>query len=134
MTEAEARREQQVLALFEAFGKGGEALHAAIREVFADTCVWWNGVLVTTTGPEEAIAVMVGAEERGVHSIDFEVRHLAVRGDVVLSERVDHGRGADGTLRWSVPVTGVFEFEGDKLVAWREFFDSSLVANPHQAD
>jgi limonene-1,2-epoxide hydrolase len=128
MTDQEARREQQVRALFEGFDGGPEPVHAAIRAVFADDCVWVNGPIATTTGPEEAIALMVAAEERGVHAIEFEVLNLAVNGDVVFAERIDHGRSADGTTAWSVPVTGVFEFQGDKLAAWREYFDPGALA------
>jgi limonene-1,2-epoxide hydrolase len=128
MTDQEARREQQARRLFEGFGEGPEAVHAAIREVFAEDCIWVNGPIATTTGPEEAIALMVGAEERGVHAIEFEVLNLAVRGDVVFAERIDHARDATGNRGWSVPVVGVLEFEGDKLAVWREYFDPGALA------
>lgn len=124
MTDQEAQRQQQVLALFKGFGAGSEAMRAAIREAFAEQCVWQNGRLATTTGPDEAIALMAAAEERGISAVEFVVLNLAVHGDIVFAERIDHARTADGTLVWSVPVVGVLEFEGSKLIAWREYFDS----------
>ena len=40
---------------------------------------------------------------------------------VVLTERVDVFELGPKTL--SVPVMGVFEFEGDRISAWRDYFD-----------
>ena len=50
-----------------------------------------------------------------------EVINLAAAGTVVLTERVDHV-DFDGK-RVDARVMGVFETVGDKLVAWRDYFD-----------
>jgi limonene-1,2-epoxide hydrolase len=56
--------------------------------------------------------------------VDFRIRNLGVAGDRVYTERVDvlsrEGREA------RLPVLGVFEIEGGKIRAWREYFDMGL--------
>jgi limonene-1,2-epoxide hydrolase len=54
-------------------------------------------------------------------SIDFQIRHLAADGDVVLTERVDVFEMADKTV--SLPVMGTFEVRDGKIAAWRDYFD-----------
>jgi limonene-1,2-epoxide hydrolase len=53
--------------------------------------------------------------------IEFEVVHLASAGSVVFAERVD--RFAIGAKKVNLPVVGVFEIQGDKIAAWRDYFD-----------
>jgi limonene-1,2-epoxide hydrolase len=53
----------------------------------------------------------------------MEVLNLAVTGNVVLTERVDHleldGRKVDA------PAMGALEVAGDRIMAWRDYFDAS---------
>jgi limonene-1,2-epoxide hydrolase len=53
--------------------------------------------------------------------IDWEVRHVASAGPVVFTERVD--RFVMGGKVVELPVAGVFELRGDKIAAWRDYFD-----------
>jgi len=48
---------------------------------------------------------------------------LAVAGNVVLTERLDHFKW-DGEMIHA-RVMGAFEVVGDKITAWRDFFDMS---------
>lgn len=54
-------------------------------------------------------------------AIDWEVRHLAAVGNVVLTERVD--RFTMNGKHIELPVSGVFELRGGKIAAWRDYFD-----------
>lgn len=53
--------------------------------------------------------------------VDWEMVNLAVAGDVVFTERIDRFvlAGRDVAL----PVAGVFELEGGRIRAWRDYFD-----------
>ena len=53
--------------------------------------------------------------------ITFDIKHLAQDGNTVLTERVDTFVMEGGTI--SLPVMGVFEIEGGKIAAWRDYFD-----------
>jgi len=54
-------------------------------------------------------------------SIEIENLHVAAAGDVVFTERIDRFRNA--TVSLDLPVAGVFEVRGGKIVAHRDYFD-----------
>jgi limonene-1,2-epoxide hydrolase len=51
----------------------------------------------------------------------FDIRTVVASGDNVVVERVDHLWA--GEIAVSVPVVGVFTLSGDKISAWRDYFD-----------
>jgi limonene-1,2-epoxide hydrolase len=54
--------------------------------------------------------------------VHWTVHHIAETPDgAVLTERTDVFEMGPKTV--SIPVMGVFEFEGDKISAWRDYFD-----------
>ena len=106
-----------------------EAAQAAVRKHFTDDCVWEQSGLPTTTGPEEAAALLASlVESVGMASIDVEYRHVASGDDVVFSERLDWLVQRDGTRMGPVVVVGVTEFRDGKISAWREYFDTTGLA------
>jgi limonene-1,2-epoxide hydrolase len=124
MSEAQTDHEQQVLDFFEAFGAGGDSMHAAFRQHFSEDCEWSNPGAPTTRGPEEAIELMRGYEAAlGWAGARIDTHHIVSRGDVVMAERLDTALAADGSEIVAVMITGVFEFEGDRIAKWREYFD-----------
>jgi len=52
---------------------------------------------------------------------EWEMLNIAETGDKVLTERVD--RFDIAGKRVELPVAGVFEIEGGKIKAWRDYFD-----------
>lgn len=91
-----------------------------ILAYFAADAVYHNIPIDPVQG-SEAIRAMLEQFVAPAESAEFEILHLAVRGNVVHTERVDHFRilGRDIAL----PVAGVFEIEGGKIAAWRDYFD-----------
>jgi limonene-1,2-epoxide hydrolase len=55
-----------------------------------------------------------------VTDVDLEIRHLAVDGNVVLMERLDHWIVDGKTI--DTPVMGAYEVKGEEITAWREYF------------
>jgi len=53
----------------------------------------------------------------------IEILNLAVAGNVVLTERLDHLQ-FNGE-RFDSRVMGAFEISGDKIAVWRDYFDMS---------
>jgi limonene-1,2-epoxide hydrolase len=87
---------------------------------FAADAVYHNIPIDPVQGRDAIRAVLeqfVGPAE----SVEFEILHLAAAGNVVHTERVDRFRilGRDVAL----PVAGVFEIQGGKITAWRDYFD-----------
>lgn len=87
---------------------------------FADDAVWDNVPIGAVHGCE-AIRRAVEGYVRRTSSGSIEVINLAVSGNVVLTERVDHfvydGRSVNAR------VMGAFEVVDGKIAAWRDYFD-----------
>jgi len=69
--------EQLFLGLLHAWETdGADGCIAQIRELFTDDCVWHQPSLATTTGPDEAIAI-VQTWGAAFSTFELEVRHVA---------------------------------------------------------
>lgn len=53
--------------------------------------------------------------------VGFDIVNLAVRGNTVLTERVDLLR--TGQVEAALTVMGAFKVEAGRIVAWRDYFD-----------
>jgi len=51
----------------------------------------------------------------------WDLRNILCAGDVVIAERLDRTRAGEKTA--DLPCVGVFELEGGKIKAWRDYFD-----------
>jgi len=58
--------------------------------------------------------------------IEFVVHRQVSDGHLVFNERTDIMRTKTGNTV-ELPVTGVFEVAGDKITAWRDYFDMSAL-------
>jgi limonene-1,2-epoxide hydrolase len=58
--------------------------------------------------------------------VDFTVHRQVSKGNLVLNERTDVLRRKDG-LATRLPVAGVFEIAGDRIAAWRDYFDMAVI-------
>jgi limonene-1,2-epoxide hydrolase len=63
---------------------------------------------------------------------DIDIRYLAVRDDVVLTERVDSL--TFGEIVVPLPVMGTFEIRDGKVSAWRDYFDMAMITNMLSGD
>ena len=57
--------------------------------------------------------------------VEFEMINLASDGDLVFTERVD--RMELGGKAIELPVAGVFEVNGGRITAWRDYFDVQML-------
>jgi limonene-1,2-epoxide hydrolase len=70
----------------------------------------------------EAIRATITPFLMTASAVRWTISHIAETADgVVLTERVDEFVMGDKTL--SVPVMGAFEFDGELIGAWRDYFD-----------
>jgi len=119
--------EQAYLGLVRSWERGGAAeVCATIRQLFTDATVWVQPGLPTTTGPDEAIAI-VQTWGAGFASYEVEIRHVASTDTAVLVERFETFKNADGSIFLALPVVGVAEFRDGKITTWRECYDSAAV-------
>lgn len=105
-----------------------DAGRPAIRRWFTPNTRWVNEGLAVTTGIDEAIALIDGMEmSMGISTVHIDMLAIAADGSRILTERLDRFERADGSEIGRAKVMGIFELEGDKIVAWRDYFDVNVV-------
>jgi limonene-1,2-epoxide hydrolase len=91
-----------------------------VTAFFTDDIVYHN-----MPGPplEGLAAVRAGIESflKTWQGTEFVILAIASSGNTVLTERID--RIDSGGRHVDLPVAGVFEVEGGKIRAWRDYFD-----------
>ena len=122
MTDAKS----EVLAFFEEWKPTLGDMLASMERRFTDRTVWENVGISKTIGFTEAKAFMDGfAQMYPIESGEVIVHHIAANGNVVLTERTDNFHDKDGNLLVSIKLMGTFEMDGEKIVAWRDYFDTA---------
>jgi limonene-1,2-epoxide hydrolase len=100
----------------------GRADAAELAGYFAEDGVYHNIPSEPLRG-REAIRTAIAGWLTRMADFRVEFRNVVSAGDVVMTERVDHwvtnGRAT------ALPVVGVFELEGGKIRALREYFNRS---------
>jgi limonene-1,2-epoxide hydrolase len=106
--------------------KGKEGGKAALRRYFMPDTIWEMVGVGVMVGPEDAIAVMDREyDAMGVTKLQVDILSIAAAGNTVFTERVDRMLTEDGRELRGARLVGVFEVEGDKIRATREYFDTA---------
>jgi limonene-1,2-epoxide hydrolase len=96
----------------------------AMRPFFTDDVVYHNIPMDPAVGIDATIALI----ESFLGMFDglvIETTHLAVRDNVVLTERID--TFTIGGIVAPLPVMGTFEVRDGKINAWRDYFDMGQI-------
>jgi limonene-1,2-epoxide hydrolase len=103
-----------------------DAMTESVRTRCAPDCTWSNTGLPTAEGRDAMLAFLEGMRAAaGIEALRVDMVGLAVAGDTVLTERVDHLLDAQGKTTHSVAVMGTFEVRDGLIAAWRDYFDPS---------
>jgi len=97
-----------------------------LRALLTEDVVYHNVGMAPAVGRDRTVAEIEGHWKMFTRSYEFRILHLAVAGDVVLTERVDVLTG--DAVAMSLPVMGTFEVVDGKIAHWRDYFDSALIA------
>jgi limonene-1,2-epoxide hydrolase len=115
----------EIVTAFIAQWEEPEGFPEAVENWFTDETVWENVGLITTSGRQEAVGFYDQfSAQTGMTGMKIDVLAIAESGNKVLTERVDYLLGPDGKPVMTVPVMGVFEVAGDRITAWRDYFDT----------
>ncbi|MCW1402502.1 limonene-1,2-epoxide hydrolase family protein [Novosphingobium sp.] len=116
----------EVLSFFDEWKPTLADMLVSMERRFTDQTVWENVGLSRTVGFAEAKAFMDGfAQMKPIESGEVIVHHAAEVGNIVLTERTDNFYDKDGILIVSITLMGVFEMDGPKIIAWRDYFDTA---------
>ena len=92
-----------------------------VMSFFTPNCVYHNIPMPPVEG-SEAIRGVIDGFSGMASQIEWELAAIAETADGrVLTERVD--KFLIGEKWVALPVMGSFDFEGDKISAWRDYFD-----------
>jgi limonene-1,2-epoxide hydrolase len=100
------------------WGKGADV--DTLVGYFTDDAVYHNIPVDPVTG-RDGIKATISMFMTGVERVEFEMRNISDAGNVVMTERIDRFFLPHTTIE--LPVMGIFEIEGDKIAAWRDYFD-----------
>ena len=117
----EAEAEQTVRACLAALETHDSAL---LRPYLTDDVVYHNIPVDPAVGLEATLAFLDGFFAM-FSDTTVDIVHLAVRDDVVLTERVDTLTLGGHTA--ALPVMGTFELRDGRICAWRDYFDLAQV-------
>ncbi len=116
--------ETVVRAFFAQLGSGKGGLISACETYMADDCVWDNSGLPSANGKAAILGMMRSfMDGYALDALKVDLVTIAVSGDVVLTERVDHMDTADGTRLLSFPLAGALTVRNGKIVRWSDYFD-----------
>ncbi|MGI9603066.1 MAG: SgcJ/EcaC family oxidoreductase [Acidimicrobiales bacterium] len=116
-----SNHDQTIREFSAAWGRGDIE---AILAVFTDDAVYHNMPMDPAEGKEAIRGFLESFLGVMAESITFEIHHQLVQGDLVMNERTDTLVINGKTV--ALPVMGTFEMEGDKIKAWRDYFDAGL--------
>jgi limonene-1,2-epoxide hydrolase len=92
-----------------------------IVNFFTDDAVYHNMPMAPLSGHEEIRGFLDGFLAENPEGVQFETLHQVSNGNIVMNERIDTVTFGGKVV--TLPVMGVFEVEGDKIKAWRDYFD-----------
>jgi limonene-1,2-epoxide hydrolase len=87
---------------------------------FTEDAIWWNSPWPPVKG-RDAIRETLRRGSQKMAALPWEIRHIVADGNVVVTERVDHFLVNNKKI--SVPCMGIFELQGEKIAAWRDYWD-----------
>ncbi len=93
---------------------------AHLASYFTEDAVYHNIPAAPVVGPQAIAAVFQGFLAQ-VKPRGWEILRQVANGNLVMNERID--RFAVGERVIELPVAGAFEVRGDRICAWRDYFD-----------
>jgi limonene-1,2-epoxide hydrolase len=97
-----------------------------LMSYFAPDAVYHNIPVPPVVGADAIRKVFEGF--LGAFSIVLDVVNMASKGDLVFTERID--RFVMNGKKFDLPVNGVFELRGGKIVSFRDYFDLASFERP----
>ena len=94
-----------------------------ILAFFTEDAVYHNIPMAPAKG-KPAIRNVINTFLPMATACEFKILKSAAAGNVVINERIDCFQM--GPKRIELPVAGVFELQGGKIAAWRDYFDLAM--------
>lgn len=89
-------------------------------DYFTEDGVYHN-MPITPVAGKPALRAFISAFLKSWTATEWEIVTLVSAGDIVVAERIDRTKVGDKSV--DLPCCGVFEMQGGKIKAWRDYFD-----------
>lgn len=113
---------QIVTAFLDGWAGGVDSLTRSFDDYLADDVDYENVDLTHTTTRADAKTLITTFMD-GLDHITLDMLKIDQVDNRVWTERVDYLRRKDGSLLAAIRVLGIFEVNGDRITAWRDYFD-----------
>jgi limonene-1,2-epoxide hydrolase len=97
----------------------------SLRPFLADDALYQNVGMPAEVGADAIVANLAGQFAMFPDTYAYEIKHLAVDGDVVLTERLDYIGTSDDPK--ALPVMGTFVVRDGRIVRWHDYWDTGLL-------
>ncbi len=97
----------------------------AVRAHLSADAVYQNVGMAASTGPDAIVADLANQYSMFPETYRFDMKHLAVNGGVVMTERIDYLEGPG--MKMALPVMGTFVVKDGLISRWTDYFDSALI-------
>jgi limonene-1,2-epoxide hydrolase len=97
----------------------------AVRSLLAPDAVYQNVGMEARIGADSVVADLANQYSMFPQTYRFEIKHLAVNGNVVMTERIDYLEGPG--MKMALPVMGTFVVKDGLIARWTDYFDSALI-------
>ncbi len=91
-----------------------------LADYFTEDGTYYNMPARAVTGKDNVRQFIAGFLATWTET-QWDVLNIIAAGDVVIAERLDRTKTANGDV--DLPCCGVFEMEGGKIKIWRDYFD-----------
>jgi limonene-1,2-epoxide hydrolase len=118
-TDQAAANEQTIVDFIAAWSRRDPA---ELASFFTEDGTYHNMPGAPVQGRENVEAFIRGFTASWTET-SWEVMTIMSSGNTVIAERLDHTKAGDKSV--DLPAVGVFELEGGKIKAWRDYFDLS---------
>lgn len=121
--EPQTDAEKTVVGFLDDWGPGAwPHMRECYDRWMTDDVSWENTGSPATVGKAAAMEFLTTLHDTlEMEYCTAELRSLASRGDVVLTERVDRVHGADGTVLIEIPIMGTFLVEDGKIARYADY-------------
>jgi limonene-1,2-epoxide hydrolase len=127
-TDRELQLELRATAFFASWGTSFAGMCEGFAIEFDPACDWDQRPMWRTHSLDSALSFLrLARRTLRLDTIDVELLSIAVAGQVVHTQRIDHLRRRDGSLIVAAPVAGVLTYRGDRIVTWKEYFDPTVM-------
>ena len=116
---------QTVLDFLKALEGGSKKdTRAAYDKYLADDCIYQNSGLPDFDKPATMEFFFSDMDDStGIVKLAADIHHIAAKGNIVFTERVDHHYDIDGNDILTPTICGIFEVENEQFKRWADYFD-----------